>query len=200
MAMGDFSLSVPPLDTGGMGGGDVSPAAVTPPATQSPSGWMGYIPYASGGLSALGAIFNFIQNYQRNQQMKKLRDFYMNQWKLAADQKLSTMMGDAATKGWSGYPRGLADVTAGAYAPYAMQAGQLAQSTVNPIAGATNPFDSFLKALQSLQMVGRGGANSPATPQGPKAEPGLDFSLSTTKAGGSPSFNIPPLDLGALGG
>ena len=155
-------------------------------------GWQDALPIGSAGLTALGAIFNFIQQQQRNKQMEELRKYYMDpnqvtaranqymNWMMpSAKYELSRLAGDAASKGWSGYPGGLASLIPQAYAPYQNQALQMALglgSNVSPFTTQTpgasvNPFDAFARALGML-----GGAFPAPTS---KEVPSADLSVPT---------------------
>ena len=146
--------------------------------------WMSLLPYAAGGGSALFSVLNLIQQYQRNKQMEELRKYYMDpsqvtnraqqywNWLLpAAQSQVSRLAGDAASRGWSGYPRGLAEVTAQAYAPYQQKALEMAlglggnvQPFVTSPAGPTNPFDAFLRSIMAVKGI----SDKPTTSGGTK--------------------------------
>jgi hypothetical protein len=174
----------------------MNPQPTTPPAA---SGWQQYIPMASGGFGALGALFNLVQTIQRMKQMSDLRKYYRN-WQQAANQKLSQLVGDAASRGLSGSPNALAGLVASSYAPFQAQAGQLQQSTIGATPGAINPFDQFLKAMDAMKT---------AFPSKP-SDTGTNFNLNATRAStpsldagrfnmnpsGNPIFNVPTTDLG----
>ncbi len=144
-------------------------------------GWQDVMPIGSAGLTALGAIFNWIQQQQRNKQMEELRRYYMDpnqataranqymNWMMpAAKYQLSQLVGNAASRGWSGYPAGLASLIPQAYAPYQNQALQMALGlggnvnpfTTQPPGPSVNPFDAFARALATL---GKGGVFPPPT-------------------------------------
>ncbi len=150
------------------------------PASAPTNDWTRYIPMASGGFSALGAIFNLIQNIQRMQQMAQLRKFYKN-WQQAGNQKLSQLVGDAASKGLSGSPNALAGLVASAYAPFQAEAGAGIRSTIAQPAGAVNPFDSFLKSMDALKS---------AFPSKP-SDTGVNFSPNAMRSGGGTGFEMP---------
>ncbi len=167
-------------------------------------GFLDYLPTASAGFSGLQFILNLIQQHQRNQQLEQLRRHaeevrryytdpaqinaraaqFWESMRPAAEHRLSGLVGDAASRGWSGYPAGLASLVARAYAPYQTEALRMAQGygrDVSPFLGEagmvsapgaqTNPFESFLRSLQAIRGYrGGGGGGGGVTLGGTPAE------------------------------
>ena len=177
---------------------------VNTPAAQPDTSFLSslaqYMPAASGLFSGLGVLYNMIQTIQRNKQMAALRKFYTDNWQTAANQRLSTLVGDAASRGLSGSPNTLAGLVANSYAPYQLEAGQGIASTIPQPGGIVNPFDQFIKALDAVKSL-----NAPRS-----NEPGIKFNYNDTRMGrptldmgqrsnmnpgGSPMFDVPSADL-----
>jgi hypothetical protein len=145
-----------------------------------------YLPYLSAGSTALGSIFSLIQQRQRNKQLEELRRYYsdpgaisaraqqyFNSMMPGANNALSRLAGDAASRGLSGSPNALAQVVASAYGPYqeralsmAMNYGQEASPFLTSPGTVQNPFDAFLKSLAAVRALQRPGSPPGATPGG----------------------------------
>lgn len=121
------------------------------------------------------------------QQMSQLRKFYKN-WEQAANRGLSTLVGDAASRGLAGSPNTLAGLVASAYAPFQARAGEGWASTIPGVAGPVNPFDSFLKSLEAVRS---------AYPSKP-ADTGINFGYSSSRAGTSELPRTAGLDIGGF--
>lgn len=165
-------------DTGGFGGiGAATPMPFMANLAQ-------YMPIMSGGFGALGTIFSLIQNIQRMNQMAQLRKFYKN-WQQAANQRLSTLVGDAASRGLSGSPNALAGLVASSYAPFQAQAGQGIYSTIPSPGAVVNPFDQFIKSLDAFKSL-----NAKPTPSDTR----VNFGLGDTRVG-NPTQDVTPASL-----
>jgi len=158
-----------------------------------------YLPFMAGGFSGLQMLMSYLANAQREKQMKEMWSYYTDPGKVtgrasqyfdwmqpAVRNTLSQYLGDAGAKGWSGYPQGLAMVTANAMAPYQQSALQMAMGMpgqaaqfMSPQAQATgNPIEAFLRAtMMNKAFAETPRTESPTAGAGWSAEPQPGFSL-----------------------